>query len=512
VTHDGVHGLRPAFSANAKAKKDRRPAGIRRRFPEQVGAAGHLGAREVKDQNRDVKPSSREFIWEFSRKRKLHRHAVEVEHLAKGWPGQARELFAGVSLILEAGERLAIVGPNGAGKTTLLRTLIGELAPDAGRIRWAEKAAVGYFMQDQTAVFDSDVTVFDWMRQWAQEGDDEQIVRATLGRLLFTGDDGKKPVRVLSGGEKGRMLYGKLMLTRPNVLVMDEPTNHMDMESIESLNLALELYQGTLIVVSHDRQFVSSLATRVIPSWGAGRHFTGSYERLSRVRGPLGDGRGAPVLAGVGQRATAKYEERQSSQDEKSYFLRHILTEYAIGIFAFAAQTKGAKRRQSTNVNHTIANPGGAKIFDRVLNPREIRRRLGLNQSSSGRRSACEWRSRYERTRNTQADARVAASCMSTSRPFQVPSSRFQKSSAISNRRIDLYRTLRRAVGVDTRVIPRGFLPVSTGAAIPSTALPRTDTLARRTHPDVRAPRTENPLRRVCFFASLNRRAAQAPC
>jgi len=142
-------------------------------------------------------------------------------------------------------------------------------------------------MQDQTAVFDSDVTVFDWMRQWAQEGDDEQIVRATLGRLLFSGDDGKKPVRVLSGGEKGRMLYGKLMLTRPNVLVMDEPTNHMDMESIESLNLALELYQGTLIVVSHDRQFVSSLATQVIELGGpAPVHFTGSYEDYLGSRAP----------------------------------------------------------------------------------------------------------------------------------------------------------------------------------------------------------------------------------
>jgi len=146
-------------------------------------------------------------------------------------------------------------------------------------LKWAEKANIGYFMQDQTALFDSDDTVFDWMRQWAQEGDDEQIVRATLGRLLFSGDDGKKPVRVLSGGEKGRMLYGKFMLTRPNVLVMDEPTNHMDMESIESLNLALELFQGTLIFVSHDRQFVSSLATQVI-ELGAPVpvHFAGSYE------------------------------------------------------------------------------------------------------------------------------------------------------------------------------------------------------------------------------------------
>ena len=96
------------------------------------------------------------------------------------------------------------------------------------------------------------------MKQWAREGDDDQAVRSVLGKLLFSGDDVAKPLRVLSGRERGRMLFGKLMLTRPNVLMMDEPTNHMDMESIESLNLALERYAGTLIFVSHDRQFVSS--------------------------------------------------------------------------------------------------------------------------------------------------------------------------------------------------------------------------------------------------------------
>jgi ATPase subunit of ABC transporter with duplicated ATPase domains len=126
-------------------------------------------------------------------------------------------------------------------------------------------------------------------------GDDEQIVRATLGRLLFSGDDGKKPVRVLSGGEKGRMLYGKLMLTRPNVLVMDEPTNHMDMESIESLNLALELYQGTLIVVSHDRQFVSSLATQVIELGGPAPVTSPEATKTISRRGPHGDRCGARV-------------------------------------------------------------------------------------------------------------------------------------------------------------------------------------------------------------------------
>jgi ATPase subunit of ABC transporter with duplicated ATPase domains len=281
------------LSANVKAKeKIAELQEFVRRFSANKSKARQATsrARQIeKIKVEDVKPSSRQnpyIRFDLDPKQKLHRQAVEIDHLAKGYAGQPRELFANLSLLLEAGERLAIIGPNGAGKTTLLRTLIGELAPDRGRVRWAEKASIGYFMQDQTGIFDTDITVFDWMRQWTQPGADEQLVRATLGRLLFTGDDGKKPVRVLSGGERGRMLYGKLMLTQPNVLVMDEPTNHMDMESIESLNLALELYPGTLIFVSHDRQFVSSLATQVIELGGREPvHFVGNYEDYLSTKG-----------------------------------------------------------------------------------------------------------------------------------------------------------------------------------------------------------------------------------
>jgi ATPase subunit of ABC transporter with duplicated ATPase domains len=237
----------------------------------------------------DVKPSSRQnpyIRFDYDAKQKLHRHAVEVDGLAKGWPGMAKPLLADLSFTLEAGQRLAVIGPNGAGKTTLLRTLIGDLAPDAGTVKWAERATIGYYPQDQTADFELDMTLLDWMARWMQPGDDEQIVRATLGRLLFSGDETQKSVRVLSGGERGRMLFGKLMLQRANVLVLDEPTNHMDMESIESLQLALELFPGTLILVSHDRQFVSALATQVL-ELGLPRpvHFDGNYEDYLGSRG-----------------------------------------------------------------------------------------------------------------------------------------------------------------------------------------------------------------------------------
>ncbi|OHX13070.1 ABC-F family ATPase [Chromobacterium sphagni] len=251
---------------------------------------------KLKSEMVEVKPSSRQnpFIrFEMDDKFKLHRQAVEVENLNKAYDNKV--LFKDLNLILEAGARLAVIGPNGAGKTSLAKLLAGAFDPkfaegltaDYGSIKWAEKAQIGYFAQDHEADFDSDWTLTEWMRQWGQEGDDEQVIRATLGRLLFGGDEVGKPVRVLSGGEKGRMLYGKLLLQKPNVMIMDEPTNHMDMESIESLNMALEKYKGTLIFVSHDRQFVSSLATHVLELDGKGGYdyYTGNYEDYLASKG-----------------------------------------------------------------------------------------------------------------------------------------------------------------------------------------------------------------------------------
>jgi len=160
------------------------------------------------------------------------------------------------------------------------------LHADSGNVKWAENANVGYMPQDPTEEFANGKNLTDWMGQWTQEGDDDQAVRSILGRLLFSGDDVKKSVQVLSGGEKGRMMYGKLMLGRHNVMLLDEPTNHMDMESIESLNIALEKYAGTLIFVSHDREFVSSLATRILEvKDGQIIDFQGGYEEYLSSQG-----------------------------------------------------------------------------------------------------------------------------------------------------------------------------------------------------------------------------------
>ena len=173
-------------------------------------------------------------------------------------------LFTDGDMIIEAGARVAIIGENGVGKSTFLKCLMNDLQAETGLIKWAENASLGYCPQDTSAEFESELNLFDWMSQWRDESHDDQIVRATLGRLLFSSEDFKKSVNVCSGGEKNRLLFGKLIMSLPNVMLLDEPTNHLDMEAIEALNLALEHYEGTLIFVSHDREFVSSLASRIV--------------------------------------------------------------------------------------------------------------------------------------------------------------------------------------------------------------------------------------------------------
>ena len=176
---------------------------------------------------------------------------------------------------------VVISAPSGAGKTTLLKCLVNDIEPTAGSYKWAENAAIGYIPQDNAKYFAEDITMFEWMSQWRSPKHDDLQIKGMLGRFLFTSDDFNKRVQVCSGGEKNRLLFGKLMLQDINVLVMDEPTNHMDMESIEALNNALYKFDGTVIFVSHDREFVSSLATQIIEIKDKKlNHFDGNYEEF----------------------------------------------------------------------------------------------------------------------------------------------------------------------------------------------------------------------------------------
>ncbi|RVU84727.1 ABC-F family ATPase [Leucothrix sargassi] len=211
----------------------------------------------------EVKASSRMTpTLNFKQHKKLHRNALVLEGLSHGF--EEGTLFTSDDVIIDAGARVAVLGENGSGKTTFLRCLMDQITPNSGSYKWSENAVVGYCPQDNTLDFDNDFTIFDWMSQWRTPKHNDLMVRGLLGRLLFTEDDFNKKAKVCSGGEKNRLLFGKLMMQDTNVLIMDEPTNHMDMEAIEALNNALKVYEGTLIFVSHDREFVSTLANRVL--------------------------------------------------------------------------------------------------------------------------------------------------------------------------------------------------------------------------------------------------------
>lgn len=232
----------------------------------------------------EVKVSSRATpFMRFDQEKKLFRNSLVIDNLNKSFDGN--HVLKDINIMAEVGEKIAVIGSNGIGKTTFLRSLMGEVAytPDTGSVKWSENAKIAYYAQDHHSDFENDMTLFDWMSQWRRPSDDEQVIRGYLGRLLFSADDIDKSVHVLSGGEQGRMLFGKMMMQTPNILVMDEPTNHMDMESIEALNMALEKYEGTLVFVSHDREFVSTLATRIIELTETGYiDFSGTYEEYLR--------------------------------------------------------------------------------------------------------------------------------------------------------------------------------------------------------------------------------------
>src|ERR1700689_2903500 len=279
-------------AANAKAKD--RISDLQefvRRFSANASKARQATSRKKqleKIKIEEIRPSSRQNPYiRFEQGKKLYRSAVSVEKVSFTYPGSDEAVLRNLTFNVEGGERIAIIGPNGVGKTTLLRCLAGELRPTSGRIVWVENAQPGYMPQDPQAEFEDNTDLFSWMSQYTGKAADDQIVRATLGRLLFSGEETKKSVKVLSGGEKGRMIYGKLMLTKPNVLLMDEPTNHMDMETIESLQMGLEHYAGTLIFVSHDREVVGGLATRIIELRAGGgiTDFRGTYDEYLKGQG-----------------------------------------------------------------------------------------------------------------------------------------------------------------------------------------------------------------------------------
>ena len=207
--------------------------------------------------------SSRRYpAFRFEQQRASGRDVLALKGVKKAFGDN--EVLHGVDLLVQRGDRLAIVGPNGIGKSTLLKVAMGELAADAGEVEWGYEAHPGYFAQDhRTQLSPPNQTAEAWV--WACCQDQGLgFVRGQMARMLFSGDDGKKRLSALSGGEAARLVFGRLAIAQPNVLLLDEPTNHLDLESIEALVEGLKCYPGTLLIVSHDRWFISQLATRVV--------------------------------------------------------------------------------------------------------------------------------------------------------------------------------------------------------------------------------------------------------
>lgn len=207
--------------------------------------------------------SSRRYpSFRFEPKRPSGKEVLALKGIRKAFGDN--EVLHGVDLQVRRGDRMAIMGPNGIGKSTLLKIAMGELEQDAGSVEWGYETHRGYFAQDNKDGFKGGrETTEEWLWSFCP-GRDRGFVRGQMGLMLFSGDDGKKRVGSLSGGEAARLVFARLALEQPNVLILDEPTNHLDLESIEALVTELASFEGTLILVSHDRWFVSQLATRVV--------------------------------------------------------------------------------------------------------------------------------------------------------------------------------------------------------------------------------------------------------
>ena len=210
----------------------------------------------------DIGPSSRKYPFiDFKPERESGKEILKVEGLTKTVDGV--KLLDNVSFTVNAGDKIAFVGPNGLGKTMLFKILMGEEQADSGTFSWGKTITPAYDPKDNSKYFEKDITLADWIAQYYKE-DDDQLVRGFLGRMLFSGEEVFKKVNVLSGGEKARCMLSKCMLEAPNFLILDEPTNHLDLESITALNNGLINYKESMLFVSHDHQFIQTIANRII--------------------------------------------------------------------------------------------------------------------------------------------------------------------------------------------------------------------------------------------------------
>ena len=210
----------------------------------------------------DIKPSSRKYPYAgFDQEREIGNDVLSINDLSKSIDGKV--VFENLNITIEKGDKVAFLGPNDLAKTLLFQILMGEIQPDSGTFKWGCSANRAYYPRDNAKYFQTELNVIDWLRQYTANTD-ENFVRGFLGRMLFTGDESLKQVKVLSGGEKVRCMLARMMLQQGNVLIFDEPTNHLDLESITSLNRGMEKFRGTILFASQDHELIQTVATRII--------------------------------------------------------------------------------------------------------------------------------------------------------------------------------------------------------------------------------------------------------
>jgi ATPase subunit of ABC transporter with duplicated ATPase domains len=291
--YDFYERARELEAARRKAEYERQQAMLAKelrfveRFRAQAAKAAQVQSRVKKlEKIERIEPPRRivERTYDFRAPARAGDDVVKVERVAKRYG--ARVVHHGLDLLVRRGERWAVMGENGAGKTTLLKMIAGVLAPDDGAVTLGAAVTLGYFAQHQLEQLDADLTVIEELQHHAPTAG-LGVLRSLAGAFGFHGDDGDKPIRVLSGGERARLALAKILYDAPNLLVLDEPTNHLDLVTKRALVRSLSRYDGTIVLVSHDRAFLRALATRILElSPGApSRVYGGRYDEYVSATG-----------------------------------------------------------------------------------------------------------------------------------------------------------------------------------------------------------------------------------
>lgn len=263
--------LAAKLQANANAKKEEKIKELQEfiaRFSANASKSKQATSRKKQLEKitlDDIKPSSRKYPFiKFDLERELGNDLVKVENISYTVDGE--QLLNNVSFIIRPGEKVAFLSRNDRATTALMQIMAGELQPDAGTVTWGQTTNRSYMSKDLNASFENDeLSILDWLRQFAsKEQDDNTFLRGFLGKMLFSGDDITKQIKVLSGGEKVRCILAKMMLEQPNVLLMDDPTNHLDLESITALNDAMIDFNGSILFTSHDHEYIQTIANHII--------------------------------------------------------------------------------------------------------------------------------------------------------------------------------------------------------------------------------------------------------